>query len=38
MKHVATNVDRSRSPLIVPYTILGVLSILGALAVVLAVA
>lgn len=37
VKHVATNVDKSRSPLIVPFAILGVLSLLAALAVLFAV-
>ncbi len=29
MKHVATNVDRSRSPIVIPFAILGLLSILA---------
>ena len=36
MKHVATNVDRSRSPLIIPFAILTVMSLLAALAVLVA--
>lgn len=35
--HVATNIDRSRSPIFIPYAILGVLSTLAAAAVALAV-
>jgi hypothetical protein len=35
--HVATNVDHSRSPIFIPYAILGVLSVLAGCAALLAV-